>query len=51
MVRWLNPDEVPTLMAPAYSVRVLDALSNKPASEPASRAHDGTVVLNALNAL
>jgi 8-oxo-dGTP diphosphatase len=36
-VRWINPAEVPTLMAPAYAVRVLDALSGG----PASRAHDG----------
>jgi 8-oxo-dGTP diphosphatase len=36
-VRWVHPAEVPALMAPAYAVRVLDALSG----EPASRAHDG----------
>jgi 8-oxo-dGTP diphosphatase len=36
-VRWVDPSEVSTLMAPAYAVRVLDALTG----EPASRAHDG----------
>ena len=50
-VDWLTPDQVAQRMIPAYAVRVLDALAAEPASEPASRAHDGTIVLNALNAL
>lgn len=36
-VDWLTPDEVREQMDPAYAVRVLDALSDN----PASRAHDG----------
>lgn len=36
-VRWMTPDEVTAHMAPAFAIRVLDALG----SHPASRAHDG----------
>jgi ADP-ribose pyrophosphatase YjhB (NUDIX family) len=36
-VRWMTPDEVTAHMAPAFAVRVLDALSDN----TASRAHDG----------
>ncbi|GAA1393674.1 NUDIX domain-containing protein [Pseudonocardia kongjuensis] len=36
-VDWLTPDEVREQMDPAYAVRVLDALTDT----PASRAHDG----------
>ncbi|MEV1291508.1 NUDIX hydrolase [Pseudonocardia sp. NPDC049635] len=36
-VDWLTPDEVRAHMDPAYAVRVLDALTD----HPASRAHDG----------
>lgn len=36
-VDWLTPDQVREHMDPAYAVRVLDALTD----EPASRAHDG----------
>jgi hypothetical protein len=36
-VGWVDTAEVPALMAPAYAVRVLDALSDG----PASGAHDG----------
>src|SRR4051794_31412224 len=43
-VAWLTPDQVGSRMIPAYAVRILDAL----AAEPASRAHDGTEVLNTL---
>ena len=42
-VDWLTPEQVVERMAPAYAVRVLDAL----ATEPASRAHDGVTVLHA----
>lgn len=41
--RWVEPAEVPVLMAPAYAIRVLDAL----ADGPASRAHDGYDMLAA----
>jgi 8-oxo-dGTP diphosphatase len=40
-VDWLTPEQVAERMAPAYAIRVLDAL----AAGPASRAHDGTKVL------
>src|SRR4051794_1474811 len=36
-VRWLTPDEITVRMAPAFAVRVLDALSDG----TAARAHDG----------
>lgn len=36
-VDWLTPDQVRERMAPAYAVRVLDALTDS----AASRAHDG----------
>jgi 8-oxo-dGTP pyrophosphatase MutT (NUDIX family) len=36
-VRWMTPDEVTAHMAPAFAIRVLDALGN----HAASRAHDG----------
>ena len=42
-VRWLSKDEVADMMAPAYAVRVLDALH----SGTAIRAHDGTNLLPA----
>jgi ADP-ribose pyrophosphatase YjhB (NUDIX family) len=42
-VCWLTPDEVRERMAPAFAVRVLDALSD----HVASRAHDGLRVLDA----
>jgi 8-oxo-dGTP diphosphatase len=35
--RWVRPDEIPHLMTPAYSVRVMDALREG----VASRSHDG----------
>jgi 8-oxo-dGTP diphosphatase len=41
-VDWLTPEQVAARMAPAYAVRVLDAL----AAEPASRAHDGQDLLH-----
>lgn len=41
-VRWLTPTEVERLMAPAYAVRVLDALSDG----AASRAHDGVQLIS-----
>jgi ADP-ribose pyrophosphatase YjhB (NUDIX family) len=36
--RWLTPTEIEVLMAPAYAVRLLDAIRPGP---PAVRAHDG----------
>jgi ADP-ribose pyrophosphatase YjhB (NUDIX family) len=39
-ISWLTADEVSQRMAPAYSVRVLDALTRN----MAARTHDGTVV-------
>jgi 8-oxo-dGTP diphosphatase len=42
-VAWMTPEQVAERMAPAYAVRILDAL----ATEPASRAHDGVTVLQA----
>jgi 8-oxo-dGTP diphosphatase len=36
-VRWMTPDEAMSLMAPAFAIRVLDALGEV----TASRAHDG----------
>lgn len=36
-VHWLTPEEITDCMAPAFSIRVLDAL----AEGTASRAHDG----------
>ncbi len=41
-VRWLDPAAVTDLMDPAYSVRITDALSDRP---PAARAHDGVRLL------
>jgi 8-oxo-dGTP diphosphatase len=42
-VGWITPDEVNNRMAPAYAVRILDALS----VGSASRAHDGHDLLTA----
>jgi 8-oxo-dGTP diphosphatase len=42
-VDWLAPDEVRQRMAPAFAVRVLDALSDC----VASRAHDGVHLIDA----
>jgi len=36
-VQWLTPDEIADRMAPAFAIRVLDALTDG----TASRAHDG----------
>jgi len=41
-VRWLDADEVSTLMSEAYAIRILDALSDGP---PVVRTHDGQVLL------
>src|SRR3954454_21137424 len=41
-VDWIMPEQVAERMAPAYAIRVLDAL----AAGPASRAHDGVTVLS-----
>lgn len=40
-VQWLTADEIREHMAPAYAVRVLDALSQ----HAASRAHDGVQLI------
>jgi 8-oxo-dGTP diphosphatase len=40
-VQWLTADEVREQMAPAYAVRVLDALGHS----AASRAHDGVQLI------
>jgi 8-oxo-dGTP diphosphatase len=40
-VQWVSPADIPQLMTPAYAVRVLDALTD----QPASRSHDGVAVL------
>jgi 8-oxo-dGTP diphosphatase len=40
-VAWLSPDEVTNRMAPAFAIRVLDALGDG----TASRAHDGVHLL------
>jgi 8-oxo-dGTP diphosphatase len=42
-VRWVEPSETTHLMTPAYATRILDALTD----EPASRAHDGKRLLAA----
>ena len=44
--RWLHRDELAALVAPAYAVRLTDALDY--AGIPAVRAHDGTHVLAGL---
>ena len=44
--RWLHRSELAALVAPAYAVRLTDALDY--ASIPAVRAHDGTHVLAGL---
>ncbi len=44
--RWLDRDELAALVAPAYAVRLTDALDY--AGVPAVRAHDGTRVLAGL---
>jgi 8-oxo-dGTP diphosphatase len=43
-VRWANPDEITSLMAPAYAVRVTDALDN---IGTVTRAHDGVHLIDA----
>lgn len=43
-LRWTRPEDVPRLMAPAYAIRIADAL----ADTPSSRAHDGTNLLASL---
>jgi ADP-ribose pyrophosphatase YjhB (NUDIX family) len=43
-VRWADPGEIASLMAPAYAVRVTDALAD---GAPVTRAHDGVHVLGA----
>jgi NUDIX domain len=43
-VRWADPEEIVRLMAPAYVVRVTDALSN---STTVTRAHDGVHLIDA----
>jgi 8-oxo-dGTP diphosphatase len=40
-IAWITPEQVAERMAPAYAVRVLDAL----ADNPASRAHNGYTLL------
>ena len=40
--RWMTPDEARAHMAPAFAIRVLDALGN----HTASRAHDGVGVID-----
>ena len=42
-VCWLTPDEVRQRMAPAFAVRILDALGD----HVASRAHDGVDLIDA----
>jgi len=42
-IAWLTPGQLKTLMADAYSVRLLDAL--RQAGAPTIRAHDGTKLL------
>lgn len=42
-VTWLTPDEVPSVMAEAFAVRVLDALAP---NGPATRVHDGLQMLD-----
>ena len=41
MVEWLEPDDIRDRMAPAYAVRVLDALGDR----AESRAHDGVELI------
>src|SRR3954466_3478825 len=41
VVAWLLPEHVARNLAPAYAVRVLDALDDA----PASRAHDGVEIM------
>jgi ADP-ribose pyrophosphatase YjhB (NUDIX family) len=43
-VRWVDPAEIPSLMDPAYAVRVSDALSS---GSPAARVHDGVHLIGA----
>lgn len=42
--RWLAPEEIPTLMTPAYTIRLQDALV---AGRPQTRAHNGVDVIDA----
>ena len=41
--RWVTAGDATSVMAPAYAVRVVDALAN--ADEPGVRSHDGTSLL------
>jgi 8-oxo-dGTP diphosphatase len=43
-VRWAHPDEVTSLMTPAYAVRVTDALNGAAAT---TRTHDGVHLIEA----
>jgi ADP-ribose pyrophosphatase YjhB (NUDIX family) len=43
-VLWINPEAVPHMMAPAYAVRVTDALQR---DLPVTRAHDGIHLIEA----
>jgi 8-oxo-dGTP diphosphatase len=42
-VAWITPEQVAERMLPAYAIRIMDALGDK----PASRAHDGAQVIPA----
>lgn len=42
-VRWTDPNEISSLMTPAYAVRVTDALTDGP---PVTRVHDGVQLVN-----
>jgi 8-oxo-dGTP diphosphatase len=43
-IRWAHPDEIAELMAPAFAVRITDALSNASA---AVCVHDGVQLIDA----
>lgn len=43
-VLWVTPDAIAHMMAPAYAVRVTDALGN---SGPVTRTHDGVRLIEA----
>lgn len=42
-VRWTDPGEVSSLVAPAYAVRITDAFTAGP---PITRVHDGILLVN-----
>ena len=42
-VLWASPGEIPSLMAPAFAVRVIDALS---AASAVTRVHNGMHVID-----